>query len=245
MLKYIISLLIFLITFSNIKAEDPYEIFENYLNLRKEKIRKDSIQTLKFTLLETATNPTTNQTQTVTLKYWYKKDSLYRAEQEAMGQKLKIGYDGTTLWWTNPQSGGKLEKVQKDYHDFVMIQLIRENIQGGDLANFSRDSVKFEYIDKVTIDEKECHKIKQVDENNKESVFYYFDALTGLLYQLEAKIEQGTYYRKVKQYTKSGGFFFPLKVEEWLNDKKIKDKTYQTISINTKIDDRFFAMPTE
>jgi len=243
MLKRILLLLAIVFILPNISfAEDPYQILDKYLEITKSNFRRDSITTLKFTLVTNATNPMTNQSMAATVKYWYKKDSSYRIEQEAMGQKTKIGFDGKSLWWTNPQQGGKLEEVPSTYRDQVLAQIIGENILGGGMSK-NRDSIKLEFVAKETLDEKECFKIKILGNEDDKVAFLYFDALTGLMYQYEIDTPQGKYYRKTKQVTKSAGYFFPLKVEEWLGDKKVSDKTYQSISVNPKIDDRFFAMP--
>ncbi len=244
MLKKIALITSLMILFSNIIfAEDPYQIIDKFNEVTKANIRKDSIQSLKFTIIENASNPMTGQSVSATVKYWFKKDSMYRIEQEMMGQKSKFGYDGKKLWWTSPEANGKLEEVPSQYSQQVLHQMMSENIVGGGYANYNKDSLKLEYVGKVTIDEKDLHKIKLKGDKEDQNLFMYFDAISGLMYQVEIPTPQGTYIRKTKNITKSGGFFFPLKIEEWLGDKKVSEKTYQTISVNPKIDDRFFEMP--
>ncbi|HRP01886.1 MAG TPA: hypothetical protein PLE30_04470 [Candidatus Kapabacteria bacterium] len=244
MLKKILLLLCVAIILPNIAhSEDPYQILDKYLEVTKASIRKDSIQSLKFTVVENASNPQTGQTASATVKYWYKKDSLYRVEQEAQGQKLKVGYDGKMLWWASPIANGKLEEVPSSYADQVKAQIVGENIVGGSYANYNKDSLKLEFVEKVTADEKELFKIKLIGDKADQTMFLFFDAISGLLYKIEIETPQGIYARKTKNVTKSAGFFFPLKVEEWLGDKKVSEKTYQTITVNPKIDERFFAMP--
>jgi len=244
MLRKVFLILSVIIIMPNITfAEDPYQILDKFIEVTKAKIRKDSIQTLKFTAVENATNPMTGQSASASIKYWFKRDSMYRIEQEAMGQKTKFGYDGKMVWWTSPIANGKLEEVPKDYNRQVLGQMVSENIIGGGYADYNKDSLKLEFIEKLTADEKELFKIKIVGEKDEQSAFMYFDAISGLMYKFEIETPQGMYSRRTKNVTKSGGFFFPLKVEEWLGDKKVSEKTYQTITVNPKIDDRFFAMP--
>lgn len=244
MLKKVFLIFSVMLILPNITfAEDPYQIVDKFIEVTKAKLRKDSIQSLKYTAVENATNPMTNQSVSASIKYWFKRDSMYRIEQDMMGQKSKFGYDGKTIWWTSPMANGKLETVPDQYAAQVLGQMVNENILGGSLANYNKDSLKLEYIEKVTADEKELHKIKQVFDKDDQFMYMYFDAISGLMYQIEINTPQGAYFRKTKNITKSAGFFFPLKVEEWLGDKKISETTYQTITVNPKIDDRFFAMP--
>jgi len=241
MLRKVFLILSVIIIMPNITfAEDPYQILDKFIEVTKAKIRKDSIQSLKFTAIESGTNPMTGQTASASIKYWFKRDSMYRIEQEAMGQKSKFGYDGKKVWW---DAKGKVEEVPKEYNNQVLGQMVSENIIGGGYANYNKDSLKLEFVEKLTADEKELYKIKVIGEKDEQSAFMYFDAISGLMYKFEIETPQGMYSRKTKNVTKSAGFFFPLKVEEWLGDKKISETTYQTITVNPKIDDRFFAMP--
>lgn len=244
MLRKVFLILSAMIILPNITiAEDPYQILDKFIEVTKAKMRKDSIQSIKFTAVENATNPMTSQSVSATIKYWFKKDSMYRIEQDMMGQKSKYGYDGKKLWWTSPMANGKLEEVPDEYSKQVLGQMINENIIGGGYADYNKDSLKLEFVEKLTADEKELYKIKVVGEKDEQSAYMFFDAISGLMYKIEIETPQGLYSRKTKNVTKSAGYFFPLKVEEWLGDKKVSETTYQTITVNPKIDDRFFAMP--
>lgn len=224
-------------------AEDPYAIMDKSIEITKAKIKKDSINSFKFVVNITSTNPMTQLSEKVILKYWYKKDEKYRVDQLHNDVTTKFGTNGDIVW-VSDQTGNKYEKAPDNQKELILQSIKAQNIIDSGIMEYNKDSIKLEYIAQETIDGKDCHKIKATYLNEPTPLYVFIDAITGLLYQFQQETPQGIYQRKIIQYTKVNGFFFPLKIEEWFKGEKFSDKIYQNISVNPKIDDRLFDMPS-
>jgi outer membrane lipoprotein-sorting protein len=176
-----------------------------------------------------------------------KRPNRFRQESEFQGQKIIVGFDGTTAWMINPMTGQSgPQTIGGDRAAMVKQQADLD----GPLVDYKAKGTTIEVLGLETADGKQVHKLKVTPKTGR-PVMLYLDAETGL----EAKTVMdapadaagpgapaATLESVFSNYQKVGSLTMPHTIQQKANGQVLQidiDK----IELSPGADDSLFAMP--
>jgi len=242
--KIVVMLVLFFIAIPAL-AETPESIIEKSFEKRG---GKDKIAAIKNWHIEGTTFDPRMQ-QNVPLTIYFEEPDRIRMNQtmESMNLTISLGYDGgESAWMINPMSGSN-EASDIPKENVTQLYTIVEYLKGP-LLELDEDIKEMQYAGKKTVDEKECHEIKIIN-NDDDTVTVYFDAISYYLHKisLEADVMGTGQASKVDTFFKSpirvGGVIMPEVIETFVDGQSASKMEFTAIKVNTEIDKTLFTKP--
>jgi len=170
-----------------------------------------------------------------------KEPNKVRMDIEMMGMTFTQGYDGTTAWFTNPQTGATEEMPEKQAKYFKRQALGRDA-----LLNPKKLGITYKFKGKEKINEKEYLVLEQIHPDDF-TVTIYVDAQTYLTYkskattlnQVEAEVESESI---TSDYKKVEGVMVPHSITTFQDGQEFMKMTITEITFNSDLEDAFFKM---
>jgi outer membrane lipoprotein-sorting protein len=164
-----------------------------------------------------------------------------RMDAEVMGMTFTQAYDGTTAWFTNPQTGASAEMSEKQAKDFK-----RQALGKDVLLNPKKLGITYKFKGKEKINDKEYLVLEQIHPDDY-TVTIYVDAQTYLMYksrsktlnQVEAEVESESV---TSDYKKVEGVMMPHSITTFLDGQEYMKITLTEITFNSDLEDSFFKM---
>jgi outer membrane lipoprotein-sorting protein len=178
---------------------------------------------------------------TGSISVYQKEPNKMRVDIEMMGMNITQAFDGTTAWFTNPQTGATQEMSEKQAKYFKRDALGRDA-----LLNPKKLGITYKFKGKEKIKDKEYLVLEQIHPDDF-TVTMYVDAKTYLTYKLksrilneaEAEVESETI---MSDYKKVEGFMMPHSINTFLDGQEYMKSTVTEITFNSDLEDSFFKM---
>ena len=205
---------------------------------------KGGYELLKSTTSVRTTGAGTMQGAEVTILTVTKRPSFVRNEMSVAGQKMIIGFDGTTAWVLPP--GGL---AAQPLPPGPQTEALKQNSQ--------IDSPLFEYKAKGTKIElgeplPEGGRTLQhliVTPKGSPAMHYYIDPATGLEAKMVIDTEDAGQKMKMElrfsDFKPVDGRMVPFAVTQFVNGNQVLDMKFQKIEFNVPVDEAIFKMPAK
>jgi len=170
-----------------------------------------------------------------------KEPDRVRLDAEMMGMTFTQAYDGTTAWFTNPQTGATQEMPEKQVKYFKKQALGRDV-----LLNPKKLGIAYKFKGKEKINDKEYLVLEQIHPDDY-TVTIYVDPQTYLTYkskaltlnQVEAEVEADSI---TSDYKKVEGIMVPHSITTFQDGQEFMRMTITEITFNSDMEDSFFKM---
>lgn len=177
------------------------------------------------------------------MEMWTKKEKKVRIEVEVQGQKMVMGYDGTTAWWIMPLMGitAPQEMPESQKNDVL------EQSESLDepLLNHKKLGHKVEFLGEDEVEGTKVFKLKMTKKDGK-VIEFFLDQETAIeLKQVTYTTAEG---REVKveslmgDYKQVEGLLFPGQIDTFANGQPAAKIIFDFIEVNPQLDDSMFAM---
>jgi len=201
---------------------------------------RKALEAMKTTTLSGSMQITQmNITGTITM--YQKEPNKMRMDIEIMGMNITQAFDGTTTWFTNPQTGASEEMPEKQAQYFKRQALGRDV-----LLNPKKLGITYKFKGKEKVNDKECLVLEQIHPDDY-TVTIYVDAATYLTYktksttlnQVEAEVESESIN---SDYKKVEGVMMPHSITVFQGGQEYMKFTVNEITFNSDLEDAFFKM---
>lgn len=180
-----------------------------------------------------------NMTGSITM--YQKEPNKMRMDIEMMGMNFTQAFDGTTAWFTNPQTGATQEMPEKQAKYFQ-----RQALGRNALLNPKKFDITYKLKGKEKINDKEYLVLEQIHPDNY-TVTMYIDVKTYLTYktrattlnQMEAEVESESI---MSDYKKVEGFMIPHLITVFQDGQEYMKFTVTEVAFNSDLEDSFFKM---
>jgi outer membrane lipoprotein-sorting protein len=170
---------------------------------------------------------------------YQKEPNKMRMDIEMMGMNITQAFDGTTAWFTNPQTGATQEMSEKQAKYFKRQALGRDA-----LLNPKKFDITFKFKGKEKINDKEYLVLEQIHPDDYTAAIY-IDPKTYLTYktkattlnQLETEVESESI---MSDYKKVEGFMMPHLITVFQDGQEYMKFTVTEITFNSDLEDSFF-----
>lgn len=231
-------ILLILYLFSLVHAQTPEKIIGKYVKAIGGQKALDTIRTLKYVRKFTHTD--SGKTNRITC--YYKKPHFFRWES---GNGKRIWVSVGTIQWRGSRDSLERQFQWDEGRPIRRKPFILEPL--GIFLNSELD-VKFEYVGKEIVGDKEAHHISMIFTKDSKSELF-FDVKTGLLVKtMTGKRESrfGIMIECFSDYRPVGDILFPFRVEatrELPDGKKNHQiNTMLKVEINVPLDDNLFKI---
>jgi outer membrane lipoprotein-sorting protein len=204
---------------------------------------KGGYELLKSTNSVRTTGSGTMQGSEVTITTTSKRPYFVRNEMGLAGQKMIVGFDGTTAWMAaaglpaqplppGPQTEGLKQNSQID----------------SPLFDYQAKGTKIELGKPLTEGGRTLHHLI-VTPKGSPAMHYYLDAATGLEAKMLIDTEDNGQNIKMElrfsDFKPVDGRMVPFSVAQFVNGNQILDMKFQKIEFNIPVDDAIFRMPAK
>jgi outer membrane lipoprotein-sorting protein len=182
---------------------------------------------------------------TITTK---KRPDRFRQESEFQGQKIVIGFDGTSAWIINSRMSANPQPIEGDRLDAVKQQADLD----GPLVDYKTKGTTIELQGLETVDGKKVHKLKVTPKTGR-IVTLYLDAETGLETKtvMEPPVDvatQGSPLATLESVFSNyqsvdGNLTMPHMIQQKVNGQVLQI-IIEKIEISPSVEDSIFTMPT-
>jgi outer membrane lipoprotein-sorting protein len=201
---------------------------------------RKAIEAIKTTSLS-GSMQITQMNITGSLTMSQKEPNKVRVDAEMMGMTFTQGYDGTTAWFTNPQTGATEEMPEKQAKYFKKQALGRDV-----LLNPKKLGITYKFKGKEKINDKEYLVLEQIHPDDY-TITIYVDPQTYLTYkskaislnQLEAEVETESIN---SDYKKVEGVMVPHSITTLQDGQEFMKMAITEITFNSELEDSFFKM---
>ncbi|UCH98025.1 MAG: hypothetical protein JSV88_14555 [Candidatus Aminicenantes bacterium] len=170
---------------------------------------------------------------------YQKEPNKMRMDIEMMGMNITQAYDGTTAWFTNPQTGTTEEMPEKQAKYFKKQTLGRDV-----LLNPKKLGITYKFKGKEKIKDKEYLVLEQIHPDDF-TVTIYVDAKTYLTYksksitlnQVEAEVESESI---MSDYKKVEGMMVAHSITTYQGGQEYMKFTITEISFNSDLENSLF-----
>ena len=170
-----------------------------------------------------------------------KEPDRVRMDAEMMGMTFTQAYDGTTAWFTNPQTGATQEMPEKHVKYFKKQALGRDV-----LLDPKKLGITYKFKGKEKVNDKEYLVLEQIHPDDY-TVTIYVDPQTYLTYksksltlnQVEAEVEAESIN---SDYKKVEGIMVPHSITTFQDGQEFMRMTITEITFNSDMEDSFFKM---
>jgi outer membrane lipoprotein-sorting protein len=174
---------------------------------------------------------------------YIKNPNLFRYEQEIMGSKIIMAYDGNEGWMLNPMSGTETQPISPEQLDKLKNQ---KYMLQGPLSDYKARGIKIELVGKDNVDGKDTYKFNLNDKDAMSQL--WVDASTYLplkfhtsTAQMGKSIETDIFFKEYKNFS---GVMMPAVVD--MNAGGFNATTvFSSIDFNTPMDDSLFKKPAK
>jgi outer membrane lipoprotein-sorting protein len=228
-------------------AQTADELVTNNLNAKGGLENLRAVQSMKITARVTlpARGDRTGLEIPITI-ITKKQPNRFRQESEFQGQKIVIGFDGTTAWTLNSKLGGVPSAIEGDRLDAVKQQADLE----GPLVDYKAKGTTIEHQGVEALDGRNVHKLKLTPKTGR-PVTLYLDAETGL--ETKTVMEplgdgtneavRGTTLETLfSRYQVVGNLTIPHTIQQKVNGQAMQIDV-DKIEVSPVVEDSVFAMP--
>ena len=202
---------------------------------------KGGFEVLKNTNSVRTTGKGTMQGAEVTAMTVSKRPFYVRNEMGVAGQKMTVGFDGTTAWLAagtmpaqplppGPQTEGLKRNSQID----------------SPLFDYKAKGTKIELGEPLKEGDRTLHHLI-VTPKGSPAMHYYLDPVTGLEAKMVIDTEDAGQKIKMElrfsDFKPVAGRTVPFTVEQYVNGAQVMTMTFQSIEFNIPVDDALFRMP--
>ncbi len=204
---------------------------------------KGGYELLKSTTCVRTTGSGTMQGSKVTITTTSKRPYFVRNEMGLAGQKMIVGFDGTTAWMAaaglppqplppGPQTEGLKQNSQID----------------SPLFDYKSKGTKIELGEPLTEAGRKLHHLI-VTPKGSPAMHYYLDADTGLEAKMVIDTEDGGQAIRMEMrfsdFKPVEGRMVPFSVTQFVNGNQVVEMKFEKIEFNVPIDDQIFKMPAK
>jgi outer membrane lipoprotein-sorting protein len=208
----------------NIQAKGGYELLKNTTSVR-------------------TTGSGTMQGSEVTITTISKRPYFVRNEMGLAGQKMVVGFDGTTAWMAaaglppQPLPAGPQTDV------------LKQNSQiDSPLFDYKAKGTKVELGEPLTEAGRKLHHLI-VTPKGSPAMHYYLDATTGLEAKMVIDTEDSGQQIKMEMrfsdFKAVDGRMVPFNVTQFVNGNQVVEMKFQKIEFNVPVDEAIFKMPAK
>jgi len=170
-----------------------------------------------------------------------KRPTMARIDITVQGMTIVQAFDGTTAWQIVPFSGSTEPEVADDD---TARQVIEQADLDGPLIGWKEAGSQIELAGVETVDGAEATKLK-LTLNTGEVTYYYLDADYLPIKIVAVRDLQGVESElttTLSDYKEVGGLMFPFKIAVD-TPLGVQALTFDTIEVNTDVDESLFSMP--
>jgi outer membrane lipoprotein-sorting protein len=201
---------------------------------------RKAIEAIKTTTLS-GSMQIVQMNMTGSINMYQKEPNKTRMDIEIMGMNITQAFDGTTAWFTNPQTGASEEMPEKQAKYFKKQALGRDV-----LLNPKKLGITYKFKGKEKINDKEYLVLEQIHPDDY-TVTIYVDAQTYLTYksksttlnQVEAEVEAESIN---SDYKKVDGVMIAHSITVFQGGQEYMKFTVNEITFNSDLEDAFFKM---
>lgn len=208
----------------NIKAKGGYELLKNTATVR-------------------TTGTGTMQGAAVTIMTIVKRPFSVRNEMGVAGQKMIVGFDGTTAWMA--PAGLPPQPLPPG----PQTEALKQNSQiDSPLFDYKAKGTKIELGEPLTEGGRTLQHLI-VTPKGSPMMHYYLDPASGLEAKMVIDTEDSG--QKIKMELRFSDFkpvegrMVPFNVAQFVNGKAVMEMTFQKIEFNVPVDDAIFRMPAK
>ncbi len=188
----------------------------------------------------TGTMEITQSGYTGELTVYKKEPDKMRYDLEIMGMVITQAFDGSSAWWTNPQTGATEEMPANEAEEMK-----REALPTVAILNPEKYGLSFEYKGKESVDGKDHYIIQQTYADGF-TLNLYVDCSTYLVTKSKGTLNSPMGEVELEQiasdYKKVNGLMVAHKVVTYINGAESRIIFINDVQYNTGLEDSLFKM---
>lgn len=231
-------IMLFTLAYVSVQADDVTDILEKCYKATGGKDKINTIESMKIK----GTMDMTAQGMSVGIYYVAKKPKMYM-ENEVMGMKITVGYDGENVWAVNPMAGGQPQTLTGPEAEMTKGQLEGFlNMAALPFENYVEQGIKAEYKGVQETDGKPCHVITFIETDGSQADVF-FDSVTYLMYKTQQDSNGQKIETLINDRMKKNGVIYPKSIEIKIDGAVQQKLNFTEIDTNFEVDDNIFSMP--
>jgi len=174
---------------------------------------------------------------------YLKKPDKIRVEGNFMNMKLVQTINGKEGWLKSSLTG----KTTLNLTQEQIMQVKKQLDLSQPLYQYRKKGYDATLLGKESINGRVCHKIKLVNNTNKEEIIYALDektyeiSLVQFMKKINGKITN--IENKLQSYRQVSGMLMPYRIITYMNGKEVSDLEISEYLFDTKIEDSIFTKP--
>ena len=205
---------------------------------------KGGYELLKSTTSVRTTGAGTMQGAEVTILTVTKRPFFVRNEMSVAGQKMVVGFDGTTAW-ISPPGGLPAQPLPPG----PQTEALKQNSQiDSPLFDYKAKGTKIELGEPLTEGGRTLQHLI-VTPKGSPTMHYYIDPATGLEAKMVIDTEDAGQKMKMElrfsDFKPVEGRMVPFGVSQFVNGNQVLDMKFQKIEFNVPVEESIFKMPAK